>query len=157
MGINQGMQPIAGYNYGAKLYSRVILVLKKSIFYATLVMIAGFAIVELFPNAVASIFTNEKELIDIAVPGLRWVFLVYPLVGFQIVSSAFFQSIGKPKKSIILSLTRQVLFFIPFLLIFPNYMGVIGVWFSVTVSDALSVVLSGFLLNAELNNTKKLI
>jgi len=153
-GINQGMQPIAGYNYGAKLYSRVLSVLKKSIFFATLIMVAGFTVVELFPNAVASIFTTKTELIEIAVPGLRWVFLVYPFVGFQMVSSAFFQSIGKPKKSIILSMTRQVLLLIPILLILPNYLGVKGVWVSITISDAISVILSGILLRAELKNTK---
>ena len=157
IGLNQGMQPIVGYNYGAKLYSRVILALKKSILYATLIMIAGFAVVELFPHAVASMFTTEKELIDIAVPGLRWVFLIYPFVGFQMVSSAFFQSIGNPTKSIILSMTRQVLLLIPFLLILPNYMGVTGVWVSVTISDIISVVLAGILLKIELNNIKKLI
>jgi len=155
MGLNQGMQPIAGYNYGAKLYPRVLSVLKKSIFFATIIMLVGFVIVELFPNTVASIFTTKAELIDIAVPGMRWVFLVYPFVGFQIVSSAFFQSIGKPKKSIILSLTRQVLLLIPFLLIFPNYLGITGVWVSITVSDAMSVILSGILLRTELKTHKK--
>jgi putative MATE family efflux protein len=150
LGLNQGMQPIAGYNYGAKLYPRVLSVLKKSIFFASLIMATGFLIVELFPHAVASIFTTEKELIDIVVPGLRWVFFIYPFIGFQVVSSAFFQSIGKPKKSIILSMARQVLFLIPFLLIFPNYWGVTGVWASIAVSDAISVVLAGFLLRNEL-------
>ena len=154
IGINQGMQPIAGYNYGAKLYPRVIMVLKKSIIFATMIMVAGFTVVQLFPHAVASIFTTEEKLIDIAVEGLRWVFLIYPLIGFQMVSSAFFQSIGKPKKSIILSMTRQVLFLIPILLILPNHLGVTGVWVSMTISDAVSVVLAGILLKAELNSTK---
>jgi len=154
MGLNQGMQPIAGYNYGAKLYPRVLLVLKKSILFATLVMVVGFTIVELFPHAVASIFTTKKELIDIAVPGLRWVFIIYPFIGFQVVSSAFFQSIGKPKKSIILSMTRQILFLIPILLILPNYWGVTGVWASMTFSDAISVVLAGILLYGELKTQR---
>jgi len=156
IGLNQGMQPIAGYNYGAKLYPRVLLVLKKSILFATLIMVTGFTIVELFPHAVASVFTTKEELIDIAVPGLRWVFLIYPLVAFQMVSSAFFQSIGKPKKSIILSMTRQVLFLIPILLILPNYLGITGVWTSMTISDTISVVLAAVLLRIELKNTKKL-
>ena len=156
IGLNQGMQPIAGYNYGAKLYSRVLSVLKKSILFATLIMVTGFTIVELFPHAVASVFTTKKELIDIAVPGLRWVFLVYPFVGFQVVSSAFFQSIGKPNKSIILSTTRQVLLLIPLLLFLPVYWGVTGVWVSITISDALSVVLAGILLGNELKNFKNI-
>ena len=157
IGLNQGMQPIAGYNYGANLYPRVLSVLKKSILYATLIMLAGFTIVQLFPHAVASIFTTKDELIDIAVPGLRWVFFIYPLIGFQMVSSAFFQSIGKPKKSIILSMTRQVLFLIPFLLILPSFWGVKGVWASITISDSISVVLAAILLGSELKNFRKLI
>ncbi|MDR0865801.1 MAG: MATE family efflux transporter [Candidatus Symbiothrix sp.] len=154
IGLNQGMQPIAGYNYGAKLYDRVTAVLKKSIFYATIIMIAGFTFVELFPHAVASIFTTEEQLVSLAVPGLRWVFAVYPLIGFQMVSSAFFQSIGKPMKSIILAMTRQVLILIPLLLIFPNHWGITGVWASMTVSDFLSVLLAGLLLYLEFKNTK---
>jgi putative MATE family efflux protein len=155
IGLNQGMQPIAGYNYGAKLYPRVISVLKKAILYATGIMIIGFTIVQLFPHAVASVFTTETELIDISVSGLRWVFLFYPLVGFQMVSSAFFQSIGKPNKSIILSMTRQVLFLIPILLILPKYWGITGVWASMTISDLISVILAGLLLWMELKNIKK--
>ena len=154
MGLNQGMQPIAGYNYGAKLYPRVLSVLKKSIFYASLVMVTGFTIVELFPHAVASIFTTKKELIDIAATGLRWVFIIYPFVGFQMVSSAFFQSIGKPVKSIILSTTRQVMFLIPLLLILPNYWEVTGVWASIAISDTISVILAGILLGSELKSFK---
>jgi putative MATE family efflux protein len=154
IGLNQGMQPIAGYNYGAKLYPRVVAVLKKSILFATLIMIVGFAIVELFPHAVASIFTTETDLINMAVPGLRWVFACYPLVGFQMVGSAFFQSIGKPNKSIILSTTRQVLFLIPILLILPNYMEINGVWASMTISDFISVILAAFLLWSELKKTR---
>jgi putative MATE family efflux protein len=156
IGLNQGMQPIAGYNFGAKLYPRVLSVLKKSILFAFLIMLVGFTIVELFPHAVAAIFTTKDELIEIAVPGLRWVFAIYPLVGFQMVSSAFFQSIGKAKKSIILSTTRQVLFLIPFLLIFPQYWGITGVWASTAVSDAISVVIAAVLLGNELKKTKKL-
>jgi len=153
IGLNQGMQPIAGYNYGAKLYDRVLSVLKKTIFFATIIMSVGFAVVELFPRAVASLFTFKSELIEIAVHGLRWVFACYPLIGFQMVCSAFFQSIGKPNKSIILAMTRQVIFLIPFLLIFPNYWGVTGVWMSMSISDFISVLLAGTLLFLELKNT----
>lgn len=155
IGLNQGMQPIAGYNYGARLFDRVVEVLKKAIIFATLIMTVGFIFVELFPQAVASVFTTESELIDIAVRGLRWVFLCYPLVGLQMVSSAFFQSIGKPTKSIILSLTRQVLFLIPILLILPNYIGVDGVWISMAISDFLAIILAVVLLTGELKNFKK--
>ena len=154
LGLNQGMQPIAGYNYGAKLNNRVNEVLKMSIFYATLIMVVGFVIIELFPHEVASIFTTENELIDLAASGLRWVFLCYPLVGFQMVTSAFFQSIGRPQKSIILSLTRQVLFLIPIMLILPKYLAIDGVWLSITISDFLSVILAVFLLWSEIKKMK---
>ncbi|MDR3326939.1 MAG: MATE family efflux transporter [Prevotellaceae bacterium] len=152
IGINQGMQPIAGYNYGAKLQSRVVEVLKKSIFFATIVMVVGTVVIQLFPHVVSSVFSHEQELIDVAANGLRWVFFCYPLVGFQMVSSAFFQSIGKPNKAIILSVTRQVLFLIPLLLILPTYLHVTGVWVSMTISDFISVILTAVLLFSEFRN-----
>ncbi|MDL2222635.1 MATE family efflux transporter [Bacteroidales bacterium OttesenSCG-928-M11] len=155
MGLNQGMQPIAGYNYGAKLYERVMAVFKKTILYATVIMLIGFTIVELFPHAVASIFTNENNLIDMAVPGLRWTFLCFPLIGFQMVTSSFFQSIGKPIRAIILSLTRQLLFLVPLLLILPNFWQTNGVWISMTISDFLSVLLAIGLVWAEVTKFKQ--
>lgn len=155
MGLNQGMQPIAGYNYGAKLFDRVTDVLKKAILYATIIMVIGFIIVELFPHAVASIFTTENDLIDMAVPGLRWVFLMYPLVGFQMVTSTFFQSIGKPQKAIILSLTRQIIFLVPLLLILPFYFETTGVWVSMSISDFMAVILAAILLWSENKKLKK--
>ena len=154
LGLNQGMQPIAGYNYGAKLYSRVTEVLKSSIIIATIIMLIGFCIVELFPHTVASMFTTENNLIELAVPGLRWVFALFPFVGFQMVASTFFQSIGKPNKAIILSLTRQVIFLIPLLLILPNYIEITGVWASMTISDGISVILASFLLWSEYKKMK---
>jgi putative MATE family efflux protein len=154
IGLNQGMQPIAGYNYGAGRMDRVLEVLRKSIFYATLIMTAGFTLVELFPHAVAAIFTTEEQLVALAVPGLRWIFAIYPLVGFQMVASAYFQSIGKPVKSIILATTRQVLILIPLLLFLPNVWQITGVWVSMSISDALSVVLAVLLLYNELKTKK---
>ena len=150
VGLNQGMLPIAGYNFGANLQSRVREVLKKTIFYATLIMCVGFVVVEALPHHVASIFTTEKELIDIAAIGLRWVFIFFPFIGFQMVVANYFQSIGKAYKAIILSLTRQVLILIPFLLILPNYLGVTGVWASMSISDFLSVILAAILLSREM-------
>ena len=146
LGLNQGMQPIAGYNFGAKLYSRVTEVLKKTILIATLIMCTGFIIVESVPHAVASIFTTDKELIDIASLGLRIVFICYPIVGFQIVTSTFFQSIGMAKKAIILSLTRQILFLIPFLLILPRFFGIAGIWISMPAADFFATILAAIML-----------
>ena len=113
LGFNQGMQPIAGYNYGARLYGRVIEVLKKTIFLATCATTAGFLISELIPGLVVNIFTTDHELTAIAARGLKIVLMFYPIVGFQMVTSNFFQCIGMAKKAIFLSVTRQCLFLIP--------------------------------------------
>ena len=107
------MQPIAGYNYGARLYGRVIEVLKKTIFLATCATTAGFLISELIPGLVVNIFTTDHELTAIAARGLKIVLMFYPIVGFQMVTSNFFQCIGMAKKAIFLSVTRQCLFLIP--------------------------------------------
>jgi putative MATE family efflux protein len=154
MGLNQGMQPIAGYNYGARQTDRVKRVLKLTILLATGVMTIGFLVGELFPHAVASVFTREQQLIDIAVPGLRIVFMLFPILGFQMVTSNFFQSIGKPGKAIYMSLTRQVLFLLPCLLIYPSFFGVTGVWLSMPTADLLSSLNAGYLLWTEYRKTK---
>ena len=146
MGFNQGMQPIAGYNFGAGQYDRVTEILKKTIFMATSVMTFGFLIGELFPHAVASIFTTDKTLINMAAEGLRIVTIFFPIVGFQMVTTNFFQSIGMAGKAIFLSLTRQLLFLLPCLLIFPQLFGVKGVWYSMPTADLAASVVSAFML-----------
>jgi putative MATE family efflux protein len=148
-GLNQGMQSIVGYNYGAGAYERVIEVLKKTIIIAVTITTFGFVLVELFPRSVASIFTNEKNLIDITATGLRYVFMFFPFIGFQTVVLAFFQSIGKAQKTILLSLTRQVIFLIPLLIILPKYMNISGVWISISISDMASFILAFYLLMAQ--------
>jgi Na+-driven multidrug efflux pump len=130
-------------------------VLKKAIIIATLIMSAGFLLIELLPHAVASVFTTDHDLTDRAVMGLRLVFMFYPLVGFQMVTSTFFQSIGKPGKAIFLSVTRQVLFLIPFLLILPRLWGTNGVWLSMPVADLLSVIISLTMLVNQIKELKK--
>lgn len=154
IGLNQGMQPIAGFNYGANQLDRVHLALKRTIMLATCVVGTGFLLVQLFPRSVASIFTTDEELIAIAVPGLRIVFASFPIVGFQMVTSSFFQSIGKAKKAIFLALTRQTLFLAPCLLIFPLFFGVKGVWYSMPTADVLSSVVSAYLLITEYRKQK---
>ena len=155
MGFNQGMQPIAGYNYGAGQYARVTEVLKKTILLATIVMTSGFLIGELFPHAVASIFTDDQKLIDLAAEGLRIVLIFFPIVGFQMVTSNFFQSIGMAGKAIFLSMTRQVLFLIPCLLILPQLFGVRGVWFSMPSADIAASLVSAFMLISQFRKFKK--
>jgi Na+-driven multidrug efflux pump len=146
MGICQGMQPIAGYNYGAQLYPRVTKVLRDCIIYATVVMVVSFIVCEFFPTLPIRLFTSDERLTELSVEGMRLIQLAAPLIGFAIVVGHFFQSIGMAKTSIFLSLTRQLLFLIPFLLIFPNFWGTKGVWLSITVSDVISVMFSAFML-----------
>ncbi len=146
MGLNQGMQPIAGYNFGAGQYERVTEVLKKTILMATSSMTIGFLIGELYPHAVASIFTTDKTLINMAAEGLRIVMIFFPIVGFQMVTTNFFQSIGMASKSIFLSLTRQLIFLMPCLLILPQFFGVKGVWYSMPSADMAASVVSAFML-----------
>jgi putative MATE family efflux protein len=145
-GLNQGMQPIAGYNFGAKQFERVNKVLKLTILLATGVMTVGFLISELFPHAVASVFTKDQDLINIAASGLRIVMTFIPIVGFQMVASTFFQSIGMPGKAIFMSLTRQVLFLLPCLLILPSFFGIKGVWYSMPAADLLASIIAAYLL-----------
>ncbi|NDV65060.1 MATE family efflux transporter [Bacteroides sp. 224] len=146
MGINQGMQPIAGYNFGAKLYSRVTSVLKLSIYAATAVTSLGFIVGIFMPELAASVFTSDEELIKLAADGMRVVVIFYPIIGFQIVTANFFQSIGMADKAIFLSLTRQLLFLIPCLLILPHYFGTFGVWVSIPVADLASSLIAGIML-----------
>ncbi len=146
MGLNQGMQPIAGYNFGAKLYKRVNEVLKKSIILATAVTTFGFLVVYSFPEAIAGMFTRDRELIELSRNGLRIVFLTYPIIGFQMVTANFFQSIGMVGKAIFMSLSRQLLFLLPCLLIFPRFWGIDGIWYSMPVADLVSSIVAAILL-----------
>lgn len=142
IGLNQGTQPIIGYNFGAKLYSRMFTTLRQGAIIATIITVAGFLIFMIFPKAVVSIFTTDLQLQQIAAKGLKIAVMMFPVVGFQIVVANFFQSIGKAKIAIFLSLTRQFLFMIPCLLILPEIFGLNGAWASLSVSDGLSTIVS---------------
>lgn len=146
MGITQGMQPIAGFNYGAQNFDRVNQVLRYSILYATVVMCVSFIICEFFPNLPISLFTEDETLTALSISGMRIIVSMHPLVGFQIVVGNFFQSIGMARKSIFLSVSRQLLFLIPFLLVFPNLWGTDGVWLSIAASDLISVLTAAGML-----------
>lgn len=141
-GVTQGMQPILGYNYGARQWSRVKKTLSIGIWIGVSITSIGWIINEVFPDQVSQLFTTDQVLIDLAHNGARIYFLFYPLVGCQIVIQNFFQSIGKPKLSIFLSLTRQLIFLMPFLLILPRYWGINGVWASMAGSDCLAFLLA---------------
>lgn len=155
MGFNQGMQPIAGYNYGARLYPRVDHVLKLTIFCATCVTTFGFLVGELFPEAVVSIFTSDTELIARSARGLRITVIFFPIIGFQMVTSNFFQSIGMASKAIILSLSRQLLILLPCLLILPLFFQEEGVWYSMPVSDLLASLIALFMLLRQFKQFKQ--
>lgn len=156
MGINQGMQPIAGYNFGARHYERVTQALKLTIYGATIVTTLGFIMGMFMPEMAVSIFTSDAELIALSSEGLRIVVLFFPIVGFQMVTSNFFQSIGMASKAIFLSLTRQMLFLIPCLLILPAYYGQTGVWASMPVSDCAASLVSGCMLWWQFRQFKKM-
>ena len=146
MGFQQAMQPIAGYNYGAKAYDRVTKVLKITIALATCVTTLAFVIGEFFPEYVALIFTSDEQMIEMAVVGMRYNCLLFPIVGFQMVTGSFFQSIAQPGKAIFLSLSRQLLFLVPFIIIFPHFWGINGVWVSLPASDLVSSIITTVLL-----------
>ena len=146
MGFNQGMQPIAGYNFGARLYPRVTEVTKLTMKWAIGVATTGFLLCQLFPSMIVRMFTTDPELIAAAVSGLHIVFAVFPIVGFQMVATNFFLSIGMSKKAIFLSLTRQLLFLVPCLLILPPWLGTLGVWISIPIADATATAVTAVVL-----------
>ena len=154
MGFNQGMQPIAGYNFGARQFDRLIQVLKYTIFCGVTVTTVGFLAGQIFPRPLIYLFTSDETLTNIAVEGLRIVLLFFPVVGFQMVTSSFFQSIGMAKKAIFLSLTRQLLFLIPSLLVFPSIWGTVGVWMSMPVADAIATIVAACMLRWQLKHLK---
>lgn len=146
IGINQGMQPIAGFNFGAKHYTRLNQVLKYAITIATGIWIVAFIVCVLLATPVASAFTNDEELLKEAAHALRVMNLVVPIIGFQMITIGFFQSIGKAGISIFLSLTRQLLFLVPLLLILPNFFGLEGIWYSVPIADGTSAITAAIVL-----------
>ena len=146
MGFNQGMQPIAGYNFGARQYSRVTEVTKLTMKWAIGVATTGFLLCQLFPSVIVRMFTTDPELIEAAVYGLHIVFAVFPIVGFQMVATNFFLSIGMSKKAIFLSLTRQMLFLVPCLLILPRWFGTLGVWISIPIADTTATIVTALVL-----------
>ncbi|MDE6196591.1 MAG: polysaccharide biosynthesis C-terminal domain-containing protein, partial [Muribaculaceae bacterium] len=141
-GITQGMQPILGYNFGAANWQRVRKTLMTGIWLATAVATAGFIVTEAFPDTISHMFTTDAQMVAIARDGFRIFFIFYPLVGSQIVIQNYFQSIGKPKLSIFLSLTRQLIFLLPLLWVLPPRYGVDGVWVSMCASDLIAFVLA---------------
>ena len=146
IGINQGMQPIAGYNYGAQKYDRMMRCLNLSILSATAVMTFGWLLAMLFPGAMARIFTTDQTQIAMAAEGIRINMMLFPVIGFQAVVTNFFQCIGRVKISIFLSLSRQLLFLLPLVLLLPTVWGLQGVWASLPASDGVASVVTAFVM-----------
>lgn len=142
MGINQGMQPIAGYNFGAQRMDRLMQVLKYSIIAATVVTTTGFLVAELVPTLCARLFTSDATLIGMSASAIRIIMVTFPIVGFQMVITNFFQSIGKAKISMFLSLSRQMLFLLPLLITLPLWFGVDGIWWAMPISDMIAALVT---------------
>lgn len=156
MGFNQGMQPIAGYNFGARKYSRVREVFLRTCIWATVVTGLWFIASEFFPNAMVSIFTNDHELKMLADKGIRAMNPAVLIVGWQMVSTNLFQSLGMVRKSIFLSLSRQLLYLVPLLYTMPLLWDVHGVFLAFPVSDALAAITTLFLIAALMRKFSKL-
>ena len=146
MGVNQGMQPIAGYNYGAQNYDRLRKVVKLAISCATVVCTVGFLVAMFAAHPCARLFTKDESLINLASTAIRMMMMMFPIVGFQIVVTSFFQSIGKAKVSMFLSLSRQLLFLVPALAIFSEIWGLWGIWSAMPFSDALATLVAAVMM-----------
>ena len=146
IGINQGMQPIAGYNYGAEKFDRLMRVLTLAIIAATVILLIGWALAMFFPYYMARIFTDDADLIAKSITGIRLNMLVFPIIGFQAVTTNFFQCIGRVKISIFLSLSRQLLFLLPFIWVLPQFWGLNGVWYALPASDTTAAVVTAAIM-----------
>ncbi len=161
-GFNQGMQPIVGYNYGAKQYGRVITTLKYTIICATTVTTIAFLIGFFFPHEVAAAFVDssrsatDRAMVEVVAQGLGIAMLVFPFVGFQIVAGSFFQYIGRAPLAMFLSATRQLLFLLPMLLILPKKYGAIGAWASMPIADTCAILVAGTLLFFQVRKLRRM-
>lgn len=157
IGLNQGMQPIAGYNYGAQKYDRVIEVLRWALIFGTAITTLGFLVAMFWAEPCAALFASDSpELIAMSAHAMRILSLTFPVVGLCIVATAFFQSLGKPGTAIFLSLTRQLIFIVPALFVLPRLLpdAVEGVWWSYPVSDALAFLLAAVMLWRQVRDFK---
>lgn len=154
-GFVQGMQPIVGFNYGAKKYDRAKKALKISLISASIVFLLGSLVIQLAPQALVVMFNKDPELMNITIIGLRKYALAMPIVGISIVGSNFIQSIGKAKMAMVLGLLRQVIILIPMVLILPNFFGLNGVWFAQPTADTVSAIITGIVLVREIRKNFK--
>jgi len=159
IGVNQGFLPIAGYNYGAKKFARVKESINTSIKASGAFALLIFALIMIFPEQIVAVFISNSDSLDAATladnqeilnrtpSALRWVFAATPVIVVQLIGASYFQAIGKAIPALLLSLTKQGFFLIPFLLILPPFLGVFGVWIAFPIADILSTILTGYFLN----------
>ncbi|MCH1960026.1 MATE family efflux transporter [Romboutsia hominis] len=153
-GLNQGAQPIIGYNYGAKKYNRVKKAYLMSLSVATIILFIGTFFIQMYPKFFIGLFNKDEELMKISIQGIRIYLFMMPIVGISITGSNFIQSIGKAKIAMLLSLLRQVILLIPFILILPQFLGLNGVWLSQALADLISTILTIIVLYKELRSYK---
>ncbi len=153
-GIAQGLQPIVGFNFGAKKISNILLGIKDAVIYATLMTSFGFLLMILFPAQIMGIFTTDINTITLGANCLRIIVAVFPIIGIQIVSTTVFQAIGKAKPAFLLSISRQMLFFIPLILSLPYFFKISGVWLAFPLADVFSALLSFFFLYKQIQEFK---
>jgi Na+-driven multidrug efflux pump len=146
-GINQGFMPILGFNYGANKISRALKAIKLSTFWATIISIGAFLLIYLFPSGLLGMFSNDELLLEQGVKTIRIVGLLLPFIGIQVIGAGMFQALGKAVPALLLSMSRQILFLIPLILILPNFFGLNGIWISFPIADfsAFSVTMIFFL------------
>lgn len=156
IGICQGMQPIIGYNYGSQRYSRLFHTLWFAVGVGTVISSLGSIIGAIAPTFIASLFMQDAAQISEAVNCLHFTTMMFWVVGFQIVSTNFFQALGMAGKSIFLSLTRQIIFMIPLLFLLPPHFGLNGVWMAFPISDTIASVVTGLLLFYEIRKIRRL-
>nr|WP_321232969.1 MATE family efflux transporter [uncultured Psychroserpens sp.] len=148
-GITQGFIPIAGYNYGAEQYDRVKQVIYTAIKYATILGTIVFIGLMVFPEVITKWFTSDLDVIDVTPNNMRWAFAAVPIVALQLIGAAYFQAVGKALPALLLTLTRQAIFFIPLMYIMPRFYGELGIWMSFPISDVLSTIVTAFFLRRE--------
>jgi putative MATE family efflux protein len=154
--LNMAGQPIIGYNYGARNFSRVRQTLKTSIIFATAIAVVSWILIQSFPGAVISLFVSDSpEIMRYGVEGLRYFLIALPIIGYQIVVGNYFQSVGKAGKAIFVTLLRQVLVLIPLLIVLPRSLGLLGVWIAAPLADTVSGVISALFLVYEWRRLKR--
>ncbi|HXK80940.1 MAG TPA: MATE family efflux transporter [Bacteroidales bacterium] len=154
-GINQGFMPIAGYNYGAGSLKRVLTSIRVANLTATLVSILSFVVMVVFAKQLMSIFSTDQELIDIGTHAIRIVVIAFPVIGFQIIGSGLYQALGKARGAIVLALARQVLFLIPFVILFPLAWDITGIWAAFPAADFFAAGLTLVMVLIQIRNLKR--